>query len=76
MLEGSQLTFTPKNLREYDRINKSYENIEDMKALINTEDFYKKVSILIVMNQFMQMPILIVKIALVVKKKKIENYNT
>lgn len=47
MLEGSQLTFTPKNLSEYDRINKSYETIEDMKALINTEDFYKKVSILI-----------------------------
>lgn len=47
MLEGSKFAFSPKNLREYDRVNKSYESLEDMKTLINSEEFYKKVSVLI-----------------------------
>lgn len=47
MLEGSKFTFTPKNLREYDRVNKSYESLDDMKALINADEFYKKVTYLI-----------------------------
>jgi hypothetical protein len=47
MLEDSKMPFSQKNIKEYDRVNKSYETIDDMKACINTEHFYKKVSLLL-----------------------------
>jgi hypothetical protein len=47
MLEESKMPFSQKSIKEYDRVNKSYETIDDMKASINTEHFYKKVSLLL-----------------------------
>lgn len=47
MLEESKMPFSQKNIKEYDRVNESYETIDDMKASINTEHFYKNVSLLL-----------------------------
>jgi hypothetical protein len=39
ILESKKLTFAPKNIDQFDRVNQSFEVLEDMKKLFSHKDF-------------------------------------